>query len=244
MDLAAPFRPEVLRPLISVVVPGFIAISPYVLLLRHYVVEVERFLVTHPRPSSVFAAFASVTAGFIISDFGELIEVQILDRLMARRNRKHDEEWCAYLKLRLNDELVGQRFLRTKLTQFKFELAMVPALLIFWIGLLWLQFISPIWTLVGFVLFSATLFAGTAYLAWESWLTARALGNVRKWILEAVQAGPLGISISTNNGPEVVKDAALAAADAAKGAERAAAAASEAAKTAQQIAMKDRTPGR
>jgi hypothetical protein len=51
-----------------------------------------------------------------------------------------------HLKLQLSGEIVGHRYLRTKLTQMKFELAMPPALVISWTGLLWLNHLSAFWS--------------------------------------------------------------------------------------------------
>jgi hypothetical protein len=48
--------------------------------------------------------------------------------------------------LQLSGEIVGHRYLRTKLTQMKFELAMPPALVISWTGLLWLNHLSAFWS--------------------------------------------------------------------------------------------------
>jgi len=193
MDLDAPFKPEVLRPFISIAVPGLIAVSPFILLVGHYVPPVATFWQEHPHAFAVLLAVTVLAAGFIISDFGELIEVHWWDNLQEKRDPNHLSRWHNYLKLQLNDELIAHRFLRTKLTQFKFELAMVPALVIFWIGLLWLQLVRPIWTTTGFVLFSGALWFGAGYLLWESWNSSQALARIRTYILEAITEGPKGI---------------------------------------------------
>jgi hypothetical protein len=194
VDLAAPFKPEVLRPFISVVVPGLIAVSPYVLLLGYYVTPVQTFWGAHSHAFAGLLAAAVLAVGFILSDFGELIEVHLWDRKLKTIDQKHEEKWERYLQLQLDDELIGQRFLRTKLTQYKFELAMVPALVWFWSGLLWLQIVQPIWSPSGFSLFSVALGLGTVYLLWESWNTAKSLANARTWILNAILSGPKGIA--------------------------------------------------
>jgi hypothetical protein len=135
-----------------------------------------------------------LAAGFIISDFGELIEVHWWDKWQEKADPDHLERWRSYLKLQLNDELIAHRFLRTKLTQFKFELAMVPALIIFWVGLFWIQLVKPIWARAGFTLFSFAVLSGAAYLLWESWNSSKALARIRTYILEAIDEGPKGIA--------------------------------------------------
>jgi hypothetical protein len=194
MDLDAPFKPETLRPFISIVVPGLIALSPFVLLLGVYVPSVETFRTVHSEAFAILVAIGVLAAGFVISDFGELIEVHWWDARLSRLDPDHTAKWNRYLKLRLNDELIAQRFLRTKLTQFKFELAMTPALVTSWCGLFWLQAVRPIWSWKGFLLFSVANWLLAAYLLWESWSTAEALASIRGHILDAIDEGPKGIA--------------------------------------------------
>lgn len=193
MDLAAPFKPEVLRPFVTIVVPGLIANAPYVLLLGHYVPPVETFWTQHPQAFAVIFGAAVLAVGFIISDLGELLEVYAWDRCLRKKDPDHTNKWHAYLKLQLDDELIAHRFLRTKVTQFKFELAMVPAVIIFWSGLLWYQLIQPIWPSGGFTLFSLAVWSVVLYLIWESWNTADGLADIRGYILDAIEKGPKGI---------------------------------------------------
>jgi hypothetical protein len=193
MDLAAPFKPEVLRPFVTIVVPGLIADAPYILLLGYYVPAVPKFWAEHPQVFAAICGAAVLATGFIISDLGELLEVHAWDRLLAKQDSKHNEKWQSYLKLQLDDELIAHRFLRTKVTQFKFELAMVPALVTFWVGLFWYQLLEPIWSPCGFLLFSLAVGAGVSYLTLESWKTANGLAKIRAYILDAIEKGPKGI---------------------------------------------------
>lgn len=193
MDLTAPFKTEVLRPVTTLIVPGTIAVGPFVLILGDYVPAIANFWNDHPSAFSVLIVLAILAAGFIIDDLGAEIEVLAWDRLLCKNDKSHNKNWSEYLKLQLNDELVGQRYLRTKFTQLKFELAMGPSLVIFWAGLLWLQVLHKMWSAIGFALVTLLLFMGAGYLLWESWRTAQVLSKTRKLILEAVATGPKGI---------------------------------------------------
>ena len=193
MDLTAPFKTEVLRPITTLIVPGTIAVGPFVLILEDYVAPVARFMAEHASAFAVLLVISVLAAGFIIDDLGAAIESRIWDPLLEKRDPSHTRNWHAYLKLQINDELVGQRYLRTKVTQLKFELAMAPALMIFWIGLAWLQVIHGLWSRLGFVVVTLLILAGAGYLLWESFKTARVLSRTRALILEAITEGPKGI---------------------------------------------------
>jgi hypothetical protein len=155
--------------------------------------SVARFWTAHPEAFTVLFGASVLAIGFIIGDLGEVLEVHAWDRLLNKRNADHKENWQTYLKLQLDDELIAHRFLRTKVTQFKFELAMVPALVIFWVSILWYQLVEPIWSPAGFSLFSVTVAAFVVYLTWESWNTAVGLAKIRGYILEAIENGPKGL---------------------------------------------------
>jgi len=194
MDVAAPFKSEVLRPLITLVFPGTIALGPFVLLLGHYVSPVPQFWLQHPHAFALLLGMSVLAAGFIIDNVGSTVERYWWDRRIdTATEKKHMENWCAYLKLQMQDEIVAQRYIRQKVTQLKFELAMPPALAIFWLGLLWLQLTQGIWSTVGFILATVPIWAGCAYLLWESGKTANVLSETRALLLEAIDEGLKGI---------------------------------------------------
>jgi hypothetical protein len=193
MDLAEPLKTEVLRPLATLVVPGTIAVGPFVLVLGSYVPAVKDFWAQHPNASAVLLAMCVVAAGYLMDEISTSVEAHIFDKKLDVDKPGHKQVWNAYLQLQLNDELVGQRYLRLKVTQLKFELAMSPALLIFLLGLLWLQFLHVPWSWWGFMLVAVAIFCGSAYLLWEAWQTAGILSDTRTLILKAIEQGPKGI---------------------------------------------------
>jgi len=204
MDLAEPFKPEVLRPVTTLIVPGTIAVGPFVLVLADYVPAVATFWTEHPSAFAVLMVLTVLAAGFIIDDFGAMIEARVWDRLLGR-DESHWKNWEDYLKLELKDELIGHRYLRTKLTQMKFELAMAPALIFCWSGLLWLQVVHGMWSRSGFVFITLLLFLGAVYLLWESWKTSKVLSKTRALILQAIREGPKGISERCREAPSYVR---------------------------------------
>jgi hypothetical protein len=186
MDVTAPFKSEVLRPITTWVIPGFVAIAPYVVVVGFYVPEAKRFCEAHPSAATVFMLICVLAAGLILENFGASIETALWDRLLDRKYANHLENWDRYLKLRLRDEIIAQRYLKTLVPRMKFELSMAPALFIFWLGLLWLNLIYRVWTVHGFTFLSALLVLGAFYFLRTSYTSAKVLSRIRGLILECI----------------------------------------------------------
>jgi hypothetical protein len=193
VDLATPFKTEVLRPLVTLVVPGLIAVAPFVLVTAEYVPEVSAFWQTHAHAFAVVIALVTLAAGFIIDDLGTGVEKWVIDRRLKRKLRSdcdedvHGATWRAYLKLRLDDEIVGQRYLRTKFTQLKFELSMCLSLVVFAGGITWLDLRHPIWSWPGLIAIDATLLGSSGLFLWGASITAELLHETRVIILESLK---------------------------------------------------------
>jgi hypothetical protein len=186
MDFISAFKSELFRPLATLVVPGGVAIGPYVLVVGHYFPGVTSFWREHPSAFVAILVISIVAVGLIVEDLGAFIERDFWDSKLAKENEDHSDHWEQYLKLRLNDEIVGQRYLRTLLTRMKFELAMVPAFFFFWCGLLWLNRLYGLWRPSRFALLSGVLLIVTIYLLLESYRSASVMSATRTLIVQAV----------------------------------------------------------
>jgi hypothetical protein len=187
MDLLDAFKSEVFRPLVTLIVPGAIALAPYPVVLGYYVPKVPSFWEDHPSGFVAILIVCIIAAGLILENLGAFIESSFWDKRMARKDDTHQGTWDEYLKLELKDEIVGQRYLRTFLVRMKFELSMVPALLSLWFGLLWMNRLYKVWPFWGFILVTGFLFILAGYLLLESYLSAKNLARTRKLIVEAVK---------------------------------------------------------
>jgi hypothetical protein len=186
VDFISAFKSELFRPLATLVVPGGVAIGPYVLVAGYYFPGIVSFWKEHPSAFVAVLVICIVAVGLIVEDLGAFIERDFWDSKLARENGDHSDHWEQYLKLRLNDEIVGQRYLRTLLTRMKFELAMVPAFFFFWCGLLWLNRLYDLWRPSRFVLLSGVLLILTIYLLLESYRSASVMSATRTLIVQAV----------------------------------------------------------
>ncbi|PYS49392.1 MAG: hypothetical protein DMF68_10165 [Acidobacteria bacterium] len=190
MDFTSAFKSEIFRPLVSLAIPGFLTVSPYIIITGYYIPVVRSFWDEHPSAFVAIVVTCMLAAGLILENIGTFIEDQ-WDGLLISKDESHLETWRAYLKLELNYEIVWQRYLRILLTWMKFELSMVPALTSLWIGLLWINCLYKIWSVIGFILISIFIFVLICYLLKESYKSARNLARVRKLIVEAIKAKPI-----------------------------------------------------
>jgi hypothetical protein len=180
------FKSEIFRPLTSIAVPGAIAAGPFVLITQYYVPSVGVFWKAH---ESVFVGIVVVcvlAVGLLMENVGALIEIR-LDAILLKRNAKHHEEWREYLSLRIKDEIIGQRYLRTVVTRMKFELAMAPSISCLFLGLFWIQRLYSTWTTRSFAVLTAFFVGLELYFLYEAWLSAKNLTSVRRVIIAATK---------------------------------------------------------
>jgi hypothetical protein len=187
MDVSSALKNEIFRPLATVIVPGGFAVAPFILVTANYVPYVIQFLTNHPTAFSIAIFLAIIAAGLVLEDIGSSIEV-LWDRLLSRKFEDRKSNWEQYLKLKMSDEYVGQRYLRTIFVRFKFELSMAPALLVFLCGLLWLNAIYSMWQPAAMSFISVLIAAIASWLLRESYNGACLLGELHLALVEAVKS--------------------------------------------------------
>jgi hypothetical protein len=186
MDFSSAVKSDSLRPVATIVAPGAVAVSPYVVILGYYVPVVTRFWNEHEAAFAFIVALSILTAGFILEEVGSLIEVGWDAKLMKQYDF-HGDVWRIYLQLKLKDDIVGQRYLRDVLTHMKFELAMSPALLLCVVALVWINAIYAIWSACTMFFIALVLLAISAFLLWESYQSAELLSRTRRAIVDAMR---------------------------------------------------------
>jgi len=193
MDFSSTLKNEIFRPLTTIVVPGSVAIAPFVLLLGHYVPGVRVFWQLNAYGFGFILLISILASGLVLEDFGSRIEV-VWDYFLEKKYPGRRENWREYLTLKVQDEYIGQRFLRTIFTRFKFELSMGPAVIAFTVGLIWLNNIYSFWQGCNMFFIAVLLFGFSIYILRESYDSADQLGDLHKRIVAAVRASEkLGI---------------------------------------------------
>jgi hypothetical protein len=186
MDFTSAFKSELFRPLVTLFIPGGIAAAPYFLLAGFYAPGTRAFWDDHPSITVAVVVGCIVAAGLVLENWGSRLET-LWDRLLNKTG-EHRDTWNDYLGLRLKDEIVGQRYLRTLVLRMKFELAMVPGLLCGVAGCLWLDRVQRFWPFR-----ERWLWLGGAiiivYFVWESFDSAKVIGATRRIVVRAARRG-------------------------------------------------------
>jgi len=185
VDFVSAVRSDVLRPVLTYLIPGAFALGPYLLVTAYYIPAVPRFWNEHSTAFGLIVTLIVIFVGAVIEDVGTRIEL-LWDRRLIRDGR---DNWQDYLKLHTQDEVVGQRYLRGVLMRLKFELSMVVALPIMGAGLTWINYLYQFssWLSFAFIVIAVAIAEG--YLAWESFQSARLLHGTRQLVIDAVRSG-------------------------------------------------------
>ena len=125
MNPTTAVRSDVLPAVGSFLIPGTLAVTPWVALAwgaPHYL---QKFVDANEAISSAVGALLIVGVGLLIESVGTFVESQVVDR--ESKNPDVSERWYSYLKIAWIREPIGQRYLRKILTTFKFELNLLVA---------------------------------------------------------------------------------------------------------------------
>lgn len=190
MDITSPFKSEIFRPLVTLVIPGAVALAPYILVVSYYFPQVVTFWNEHPSAFVAILVVCVVATGLFLENLGSTIEWNVFDEILDRRDSSHKSDWEEYLQLWLMDEVVGQRYLRQSLIRMKFELSMIPSLFFFLCGLLWANRLHHIWQTSRFIWLAAVVLILIALMVVEAFRSATNLARTRSLIITASKSRP------------------------------------------------------
>lgn len=185
MDVTSAFKSEVFRPLVTLVIPGAIAHAPYILVVAHYFPQTVQFWNEHPSAFVSILVISVLAVGLVLENLGSVIEWNVFDEILDRREGTHKIEWEEYLKLWLKDEIVGQRYLRQSLTRLKFELSMAPALFFFLCGLLWTNRLYHLWQTSRFIWLAGVIVILMVLMLMEAYRSSKNLARTRALVIAA-----------------------------------------------------------
>lgn len=176
------------RVLIQLVIPGLIAIFPYLLVFTDVEFNALAFQVQQINTlSTLIVIFIALIAGTMIENIGSWIEVYCYDWRQKINHKDYKLIWEQYLQLSFENEPIGQRYLRNVLFRMKFELSMAVALLLMVGGFCIYDYIYAI-LLHPLVIICAIyiLPIGSAiYLIFiEGWSGSKILHDTRKLLVE------------------------------------------------------------
>lgn len=210
MDPVSGLKGELFRPLTTVLVPGVVAATPFTAM------AFKRFPQLEPLLSSTLGMgalilFLGVLFGMLMEDFGSRIEI-CLWRLFSG-NEERDKDWEMYLQLKTKDEIIGQRYLKTVHMRLKFELSLIPALVVFGIGANWYNHCFGNVAQDHMTWASIVLAVLVIYLVYESNSSIVVLANTRKHVIAGCRASTAEEMVPDNSRGPAVPISATATAD-------------------------------
>ena len=122
-EIFAAFSAEIFRPLITLLIPGFWALSPGVIALLVLDSRVWQFVQLHSTASSLCFLAVSVALGMILENLGGEIE----NRFFRLYPESAVADWYRYLALTLVPEPVAYSYIRSYVQRLKFEGGMCTA---------------------------------------------------------------------------------------------------------------------
>lgn len=197
-DFFSAFGSEFFRPLVTLMLPGAVAVLPGFVAVFLSVDAFRRF--AEHNHAEIIGGFllVCVFAGLVIEDWGSRLE-NYIDKVHAARDTgklawreallpcnhssgDSEGEWYAYLRLAFDTEPVGHRYLRTLVLRLKFELGCC-------IGCFFA--ISPVWfwptTYMLRAAITLFLLMASAYFCWEASATVRLLERLRHELLKGIK---------------------------------------------------------
>ncbi len=182
--------------LLVIVVPGLLVALPWAYILGLWFAPLTRLSRDKPQWFVLAVILAALPTGMVLEDLGATMEVYAFDQWQPDA-KQHAENWWLYLRTAYSHEPVGERYLRTVVLRFKFELSFIPALLI--AGPSWFYYVWRLRTasrhppdrrfwricILVFVVFPLLL---AGYLFVEAHDSSRLLGQIRAELLKGVRS--------------------------------------------------------
>jgi hypothetical protein len=194
-DVLAAFSNDVFRPIITLFLPGAIALSTWVIALLQREENLRKIAAAN-RPETAIVLFAAVIfAGMLVEDWAGLIEAKLFDNwrdwrskipagsswrvkvklLIDARDGEFNQDWNEYLLLAYKHEPVARRYIRALLQRMKFELYSSVALLIAFFGATFIAMPGD-WTVW---VHRSMFFVALYLLFFEASRTHKLIGEVR-----------------------------------------------------------------
>jgi hypothetical protein len=183
MNIESSLKDDIFRPLATTIVPGALAVSPYIAIAAVYVPHIVQFWHDYTNAFAAIVGILTIAAGLICEDIGSELEVNWIDRRMKKSDPEFHARWQQYLQLTPADNLVAKKYLKTLLLRFKFELAMIPALSSLLVGLNWLNVIHSYLRWSHLFWLDTAILNGALLMCYEVCQGAKLLDTVRAGIL-------------------------------------------------------------
>jgi hypothetical protein len=181
------FTSEVFRPLVTLLIPGALAISTWFVGLLWHFHDLRNLVYNNHAETGLVLVAAMTFAGLVLEDMGARVETWC-DSRKEQQDGKHRDNWYAYLRTAFEADPIGRRYVRTLVLRLKFELGIAFAMLSAGGGLLWLWSMGLSYKVVGVAELLCLLF--TAWGLLEGWSTHDTLAKNRANLLGEIRIVP------------------------------------------------------
>ena len=181
------FTSEVFRPLVTLLIPGAIAISTWFVGLLWHFHDLRILVFNNHAEVGIVLVLALTFAGLVLEDMGARVET-IFDSRRENQSGKHFDNWYAYLRTAFKADPIGRRYVRTLVLRLKFELGMAFAMLSAGAGVLWLWSMGLSCKAVFITELLCVLFTAWGFL--EGWSTHDTLAKNRANLLQEIRIVP------------------------------------------------------
>lgn len=138
MNFFAALQSEVFRPLVTLLIPGALAVSSWLVGLCWKFPNFQNTLEVHTTESYIVMFFVTTAIGIIIEDFGAKIEIRFDEAANKRTDGRFYQEWYAYLRTAFVCDPIGRGYARSLVLRMKFQLGILLGSSVAGAGLLWL----------------------------------------------------------------------------------------------------------
>src|ERR1700723_1510607 len=118
-ELLAGFAAEIFRPVVTLLIPGFWAMTPWTISMFLHYPTTWTFACAHREGCGLVYVVVATAFGMIFEDLGARLE-----KFFFERRTKDYSNWFAYLALAPEREPIGLRYIRAVVLRMKFELGM------------------------------------------------------------------------------------------------------------------------
>jgi hypothetical protein len=142
VNFFAAFQSEVFRPLVTLLIPGALAISTWCIALCWQFPKLHEAMAAHSSESYLILFFVITAVGISVEDLGARIELRFDESANKASDGDFDEEWFAYLRTAFVADPIGRGYARTLVLRLKFQLGIMLSSFIAGLGLLWLLWLG------------------------------------------------------------------------------------------------------
>jgi hypothetical protein len=135
MNFFSAFQSEVFRPLVTILIPGGLAASSWIIFVLWKFPALKDLIGRNHTETAWILVLLITAIGLVIEDWGARIET-VWDRAADRQSDgEHTRTWHEYLRCAFVADPIGRRYTRSVVLRLKFELGTACGCLIAALGL-------------------------------------------------------------------------------------------------------------